>query len=439
VKEKKEKNDIKLSSVFKYLVYSYKDAKKEKYYLFLVLIANVLLTIISVAVPVFNAKQIVALTDGNWTRLIIIIVSIFGLEILRNLGRLIYGTSWTKYFYSVKKNIQLDLADEILKVTQEDLNNNSSGVFIERLNNDTEKLTDIFLDLLDWLSSIVGGIGVFISIFFINKLIFFIYLVFILILFFFQKKTQDILMKKRKIHIKNREKVNGFTSEIVRGAKDIKILNAEKSFLLHASKIMDVLKESGEDLNTTRSKMNFLNGDIRDLLDLIIGLLGVYFIMNGQLTVSSMLIIYNYSPRIMNLSSWFERLIECISEFNLSASRIFGILAESEFHKEAFGDKHVRKLNGNIAFDKVSFSYEDGQIVLKNMSFTVPQNKTVAFVGKSGAGKTTIFNLISKLYNPEKGNIYLDNYNICELDRESIRGNLSIISQNPYIYNMSIK
>ena len=52
-------------------------------------------------------------------------------------------------------------------------------------------------------------------------------------------------MKKRKIHIKNREKVNGFTSEIVRGAKDIKILNAEKSFLLHASKIMDVLKENG--------------------------------------------------------------------------------------------------------------------------------------------------------------------------------------------------
>lgn len=441
VKEKKEKKqpDIKLSSVFKYLAYSYKYAKKEKFYLFLVLVANVLLTIISVAVPVFNAKQIVALTDGAWTRLIIIIVTIFGLEITRNLGRYIYSISWNRYFYSVKKNIQLDLADEILRITQEDLNSNSSGVFIERLNNDTEKLTDIFVDLLDWISSIVGGIGVFISIFFINKLIFLIYLVFILVLFFLQKKTQEIVMEKRKIHIKNREKVNGFTSEIIRGAKDIKILNAEKSFLLHASKIMDTLKDSGKDLNSTRAKMNFFNGDIRDLLDLIIGLLGVYFIINGQLTVSAMLIIYNYSPRIMNLSSWFERLIECISEFNLSASRIFGILAESEFHKESFGEKHVRKLNGNIAFDKVSFSYEDGQVVLKNMSFTVSQNKTVAFVGKSGAGKSTIFNLISKLYNPEKGNIYLDDYNISDLDRASIRGNLSIISQNPYIYNMSIR
>lgn len=438
-KIEEEKEKIKFRNLVKYLKYSYKYAKEEKFYLFLVLVANIILTVISIAVPIFNAKQIVALTDGAWTKLIIIISTIFGLEILRNLGRLIYMISWNKYFYSVKKNIQLDLAEETLKITQDDLNNNSSGAFIERLNNDTEKLTDIFIDLLDWISDIVGGLGVFISIFFINKLIFVIYLVFILILFFFQKRAQDIVMKKRKIHIKNREKVNGFTSEIIRGAKDIKILNAEKSFLLHAGEIMDTLKQSGNDLNATRAKLNFLNGDVRDILDLLVSLFGVYFIIKGNLSVSAMLIIYNYSPKIMNLSSYFERLIECISEFNLSASRIFGILVESEFHKESFGDTHVNKLNGNIVFDKVNFSYDTENNVLKKMSFEVEANKTVAFVGKSGAGKSTIFNLISKLYNPESGNIYLDEYNIKDLDRDSIRGNLSIISQNPYIYNMSIR
>lgn len=243
-KDKKEdgKEKIKFSSLFKYLKYSYKYAKQEKKYLFLVLIANIILTIISIAVPIFGAKQIVSLTGGEWNRLIVVIITIFVLEISRNLGRLIYMLSWNKYFYSVKKNIQLDLAEEMLKITQDDLNMNSSGVFIERLNNDTEKLTDIFIDLLDWISDIVGGLGVFIGIFFINKIIFGIYLFFIVVLFFFQKRAQDILMKKRKIHIKNREKVNGFTSEIIRGAKDIKILNAEKSFLIHASSIMDILK-----------------------------------------------------------------------------------------------------------------------------------------------------------------------------------------------------
>lgn len=440
-KDKKEegKEKIKFSSLFKYLKYSYKYAKQEKKYLFLVLIANIILTVISIAVPIFGAKQIVSLTGGEWNRLIVVIITIFVLEISRNLGRLIYMLSWNKYFYSVKKNIQLDLAEEMLKITQDDLNMNSSGVFIERLNNDTEKLTDIFIDLLDWISDIVGGLGVFIGIFFINKIIFGIYLFFIVVLFFFQKRAQDILMKKRKIHIKNREKVNGFTSEIIRGAKDIKILNAEKSFLIHASSIMDILKKSGNDLNGTRAKLNFLNGDVRDLLDLLISLFGVYFIINGNLSVSAMLIIYNYSPKIMNLSSHFERLIECINEFNLSASRIFGVLVEEEFHKESFGTMSVKKLNGNIVFDKVSFSYDDEQSVLKNMSFEVEANKTVAFVGKSGAGKTTIFNLISKLYDADSGEIILDKYNIKDLDRDSIRGNLSIISQNPYIYNMSIR
>ncbi len=440
-KDKKEdgKEKIKFSSLFKYLKYSYKYAKQEKKYLFLVLIANIILTIISIAVPIFGAKQIVSLTGGEWNRLIVVIITIFVLEISRNLGRLIYMLSCNKYFYSVKKNIQLDLAEEMLKITQDDLNMNSSGVFIERLNNDTEKLTDIFVDLLDWISDIVGGLGVFIGIFFINKIIFGIYLLFIVVLFFLQKRAQDIIMNKRKIHVKNREKVNGFTSEIIRGAKDIKILNAEKSFLIHASSIMDTLKKSGNDLNGTRAKLNFLNGDVRDLLDLLISLFGVYFIINGNLSVSAMLIIYNYSPKIMNLSSHFERLIECINEFNLSASRIFGVLVEEEFHKESFGTMSVKKLNGNIIFDKVSFSYDDEQSVLKNMSFEVEANKTVAFVGKSGAGKTTIFNLISKLYDADSGEIILDKYNIKDLDRDSIRGNLSIISQNPYIYNMSIR
>ncbi len=269
-KDKKEdgKEKIKFSSLFKYLKYSYKYAKQEKKYLFLVLIANIILTIISIAVPIFGAKQIVSLTGGEWNRLIVVIITIFVLEISRNLGRLIYMLSWNKYFYSVKKNIQLDLAEEMLKITQDDLNMNSSGVFIERLNNDTEKLTDIFVDLLDWISDIVGGLGVFIGIFFINKIIFGIYLLFIVVLFFLQKRAQDIIMNKRKIHVKNREKVNGFTSEIIRGAKDIKILNAEKSFLIHASSIMDTLKKSGNDLNGTRAKLNFLNGDVRDLLDL---------------------------------------------------------------------------------------------------------------------------------------------------------------------------
>ena len=73
------------------------------------------------------------------------------------------------------------------------------------------------------------------------------------------------------------------------------------------------------------------------------------------------------------------------------------------------------------------------------MSFKINAGETIGFVGKSGAGKTTLFNLLCKLYNVNSGEIFIENTNINELDEESIRGNITIISQNPYIFNLSIR
>ncbi|MCH5167307.1 MAG: ABC transporter ATP-binding protein [Erysipelotrichales bacterium] len=439
MKEENKEEKIKFSSVFKYLKYTYKYAKEGKIYLFITFITSIILGAISVAVPIYNARQIVSLTDGDFPTLIRIVLIIFGLEILRNTGRLIFSFSWNKYFYKVKKNIQLKIVEETLKITTDELNTHSSGIFIERINNDTEKIVDVFVDLFDRLTYLIANIGVFVSVFFINKVIFAVFAIFIATSLLFQNRTAAIVLEKRKKHIKNREKVNGFTSEMVRGAKDIKILNAEKSFLKHAAERMDDLKQTGMAWTFTSAKFRWVNGSLLDILDLVVSLVGVYFIINGKLTVSAMLIIYNYTGKITSISNNCEYIISLVNNFNLSASRIFGILLEEEFEKEKFGDKHVKKLKGNIKFDKVNFDYDGYNAVLKNMSFEVEANNTVAFVGKSGAGKSTIFNLISKLYDPTSGNIYLDDYNIKDLDRESIRGNLSIISQNPYIYNLSIK
>lgn len=91
-----------------------------------------------------------------------------------------------------------------------------------------------------------------------------------------------------------------------------------------------------------------------------------------------------------------------------------------------------------MEFKDVHFSYGDNE-VLNGMNFKINKNETVAFVGKSGVGKTTIFSLLCKLYNLSSGNIYLDGHDITELDEESIRNNITIISQNPYIFNMTIK
>ena len=112
---------------------------------------------------------------------------------------------------------------------------------------------------------------------------------------------------------------------------------------------------------------------------------------------------------------------------------------EKKFSKEKFGKLHLDTINGDFEFRDISFSYDNERNVLNNMSFKVNANETVAFVGKSGAGKSTIFSLLCKLYDNYSGKILIDDIDIKELDRDSLRSNISVISQNPYIFNMSIK
>lgn len=137
---------------------------------------------------------------------------------------------------------------------------------------------------------------------------------------------------------------------------------------------------------------------------------------------------------IQNITS----LHELVKKFNLSASRVFDIFDDDKYQKEKFGNKHLTKINGDFEFKNVTFKY-DTKLILNDLNFKVNANETVAFVGKSGAGKTTIFNLLCKMYDNYDGTITMDGVNIKKLDKDTIRGNITIVSQNPYIFNMSIK
>lgn len=435
--EKETKKSLK--GAWNYLKRTYEYAKKDKKYLIFFIIGCIIYGIISVLAPLLAAKQIVALTDETWKQLFLITLAILIIELLRNLDRYCNNYFTNKYFFAVQKNIQLDVAKETLKIDTQTLNNNSSGVFIERIGNDTETLADIFVIIIDYVTFIVSNIGIFISIFFLNKTIFFIYLTFLILLFFSQKYAAKKVQEKQKEAKKKREKASGFVSELVRGAKDIKILNAEESFLKKTEEIAIELGEANYKRNRTRSKFQLLNGNIRDILDFLIIITGIYFILKGQLEVATMLIIFSYRGHILSISNNIESFLENLTKFTLSAKRIFDIIDENEFKKEKFGTQKIKKAEGNIEFKKVSFEYEKDTKVLKEISFKIKPNETVSFVGKSGSGKSTIFNLIAGLYYPTKGTILIDGIPNTKLDKESIRGNLSIISQNPYIFNMSIR
>ena len=109
-----------------------------------------------------------------------------------------------------------------------------------------------------------------------------------------------------------------------------------------------------------------------------------------------------YKDRITGLLRYFSAVLEMIKQFNLAADRVFEIIDDDCFKKEKFGNQVIEKVNGDFEFRNVTFGYDEERIILNNLSFKIKANETVSFVGKSGAGKSTIFSLIDKLYKQKK-------------------------------------
>lgn len=418
---------------------AYKYTKDQLPRLIIYLICNILVIIISVILPILSAKIIVDLTANKLFQVILITLILFIIESLRNFISYLTRNISSQIYRETFSKIQIALGQEILKLENKCLDQTSSGVFIQRLTNDTGKIADVFNVLNIYLTHILTDIGIFGAVFIINKKAFFFLVIMILTIYIVEQKRVTIVNEKDKVFRKHTEKISGFISELVRGARDIKMLSAEKSFMEELEDQFIKANNERYKMVKTDSQYNMMRGFFVDLFDTLMIILLVYLIFIHELSIAAALVIHNYMSRVTSIVNYFSLLLEKIKDFNLSSERLFAILDGEEFSKETFGQKHLAKVKGNFAFKNVTFAYQEDKPVLNNLTFNVKANETVAFVGKSGAGKTTIFNLLCKMYQVTDGKITIDDVDINELDKESIRDNITIISQNPYIFNLSIK
>ena len=418
---------------------TWKLTKGARHYLLGFLLTTIILCIISVITPIFSAKQVMYITNGEFISLTYIAIIILVFEITRNIVRFLYRKASQLFFRKTLTNIQIELSKEILKLETKEIDNNTSGLFIERLNKDSNSLANIFEDLISIMVEIISNVGVLGAIFIVNKIMFLYFVITITLLYILTRirmqKRFSVDKDLRKLYEKN----TSLIGEMVRGLKDVKVLNSDDNFL-------NKLKERLIDTNNKRYEMSevdrrwvLFNGSIQDIIYFIFIILGIYLVNNNELTIENFIIIYMYRDRLYDLLNYLSSMIEFIKDFSLSASRVFEIFEGDKFKKEEFGNKSLKKVKGDFEFKNVSFSYKNEIPIIKNLSFKINANETVAFVGRSGAGKSTIFNLLTKLYHPNSGTILIDNIDINKLTKDSIRNNISIITQNPYIFNFSIK
>ena len=180
----------------------------------------------------------------------------------------------------------------------------------------------------------------------------------------------------------------------------------------------------------------------------------------GSLTLASYVLLYSYRNSMYELIWCFGSIAKNLNEVSVSANRMFSLYNEKLYESDKFGTEEIKNIKGKISFKNVKFSYSDveeievkgkkgktkkelkhnkKEPIFNNLSFSIKPNTTVAFVGKSGSGKSTIASLISKLNEVDEGQVLIDNKDIKSLSKETIRNNISMINQFPYIFDMSIK
>ena len=395
--------------------------------------------IIEVILPIIAAQQLVLLTDQLWIQLIGMSAVVLTLSIIAALKTVLIRKNTQKFTVGITEKMQKQLGKEILKITQTELDSKSTGVFVQRMTSDTDELSNIFTTGFGRCVSVLASLGVFISIFIINKVVFAFYVVAAGTLTIYHIIKSSKVNKKDKEKRKAQERVVGLTSELIRGTRDVKMLNAKQSFIKVLNERIKEKNKKYIEMRNIDIEYNLAIDIIMDLFEFLLILLCIYLIMENKLTVPMAVALHSYRYRVMiNLMYSISLLLEECNRFNLSFDRVFSILDNKEFKKEEFGKEHLDSVKGNFEFKDVDFSYEDGIKVLDKISFKVQKNTTVGFVGKSGSGKTTIFSLLCKLYDVDNGTITIDGHDIKDLDEESIRGNITIIGQSPYIFNMSI-
>ena len=160
------------------------------------------------------------------------------------------------------------------------------------------------------------------------------------------------------------------------------------------------------------------------------------------MTPATALILYNYNGKAYASARAVSGAAASIYALLLAAERVYQLIESPDFAHEEFGNEKLAKVKGDIELRDVRYDYKSGYKhvpVLNGFNIHIRPGESVAFVGRSGCGKSTILSLIERLYEPDQGTILLDGVGVEKLDQDSLRGNIGMVTQMPYLFNMSIR
>ena len=358
---KKDNFKINFKKVWQYV-------KKKKGLLIINIFLNIIYCAVCIIIPLISAKIILNITSGLFDELLITAIMLFGIYIIEVIVSYFHGKLLQIISRETLVNIQSDLAKATLNLDIQIIDKNGSGMLLERINGDCNKITSLFFDISGMLSKIITLIGVFISILVINKYMFIYMIVNSIIIFIINKKMINKRFEIDKNKRKFSEKKTSLISELVRGIRDIKVLNISDSFEKMLDEQLIIDNNYNYAMASVNRKLSYLTAFTQYLFSFLFIIFGIILCKNNLLEISGFLIIYNYRNKAFNSLSFITRINESSKDFNLSASRIFEIIDSKDFKKEKFGKKMIKNAEGHFKFENVNFSYNGEKKVLKTWS-----------------------------------------------------------------------
>ena len=247
-------------------------------------------------------------------------------------------------------------------------------------------------------------------------------------------------LKMSEAFKKSREEISHVNANLENSISGIRVAKSFVSdkcemekFIENDKNFIKARKRSYKALAEFHSGNNF----ILDFMNVVVIIAGGIFLSLGKIDLGGLVAYLLYVNMFMNP---IKRLIGFVEQFQdgLSGYRRFREIMEEEPEKDSENAVDIKNVKGDISFENVTFAYDGGRVVLNNISFDVPCGKTVALVGGSGGGKTTVCHLVPRFYGIEKGRITLDGIDIKNITLESLRKNIGIVQQDVFLFTGSI-
>lgn len=421
------------------VIYLKKYLLKVKKLMILLILIYIMISLVSIFNPIVSANLLTSLTELNINQ-----TYKFGtLFFLVSFMTVIFNKLAVKVLSYIEERllyeIRCDMIERLMNYKIKNFDNSSSGEFLNRIKNDPQDIVSVFSIVQYNIFNIVTETFMLIYVFYLNVILGIIYFIGIIFIYFYEKYSY-IKLEKLQNNLKNQMDKNDSTiTEIIRGIKDIKLLGI-------SNKIKNNTMKSFEEQVKNNARINIFQNNIYNNVEMckvvitaMIILVGVFLINNNLLTLSTFLIIFLYRVDIFSLIFSYTSLKEYLVRYKVARNRIRELFDENKYPIQKYGDIDLKNINGIIEFKNVSFSYDNKRKILNDVSFKIDKCEDVAIVGKSGSGKSTIFNLLTKCYDNYQGKIFIDGVDIKDLSYSSITNNISIINQSPYLFNLTIK